>query len=84
MATSPEKAEQILCNHRITHLDCDNDLGMNSPKGSELIPKWRDSFSEIQWAVLVSGHSFEGIHSPEGIDLQLSKTASLQDILTVI
>ena len=79
-ACTRETAEQKLAAEPITHLVCDNDLGLGVLKGSELVERWRKEYPSIERAVLFSGDMDVAAHKASGIDAVIYKTMDFDEL----
>ncbi|MBN2527671.1 MAG: hypothetical protein JXR76_14865 [Deltaproteobacteria bacterium] len=74
-AATPDEAEALLNNNRVTHFVCDANLGPNQPPGIELVNRWHSMFPTIEKAVVFTGMAIEDMRTGPGIDV-ISKSDS--------
>ena len=81
-AATPEQAEQHLAQHEVTHIICDYHLGDDLPRGTDLIPTWRERFKTIRKAFIFTGSQRASLPpAPIGVDDILNKPMSAQTLL---
>lgn len=83
-AAGQGEAEAILNRGDITILICDYFLGASSPRGTELLEKWRKSYPSIEKAVLYTATDPASIPPSEGVDATLSKAISPGEIYRIL
>lgn len=83
-AADRTEAELVLEQHAITHLVCDWNLGEDYPRGTELVPLWRERWPSITKAVIFSGTSPEDITTSSMIDAVVDKTQGLEVLLEAL
>jgi len=82
VAENVDQAEKLLADPatRPTHVLCDDNLGLGSPKGMTLLVKWRLQHPGIELAAILTG-SEDGEASPElGIDRIFRKPIEMAEL----
>ncbi len=83
-ATGPDDAEEILKRCDIAVLVCDYYLGESSPRGTELLEKWRRAYPSIERAILYTGTDPVLIRPSEWVDSTLSKAIPPKELYRVL
>lgn len=81
-ATDPASAERILKEQAISTLVCDH--GVAHPSSVQLITRWRKRYKSIRRAVILTGADIKEIKPTASVDVVLSKSLPLSDILTEV
>lgn len=82
LAESAEQAERLLTSeeNRPTHLLCDDNLGLDSPRGVELVGAWRRAHPGIQSAALITGNDDVEPPPGRGIDRVFRKPLDISEL----
>ena len=82
LAESAEQAELLLASEqsRPTHLLCDDNLGLDSPRGVELVGRWRRAHSGIESAALITGNDEVEPSPGRGIDRVFRKPLDISEL----
>jgi len=83
-AADREEAERALEHHTVTHLVCDWNLGKDHPRGTELVPLWRERWPSITSAVIFSGAFPGDITISPMIDGVVDKAQGLEALLEAL
>lgn len=83
-AANPDEAEIHFAEHEVTHVVCDQVLGKNLPVGTDLVPDWRNRFSSIRSAVILTGSPLSEILRVDGVDAVLAKPASAAELFEAL
>ena len=78
--TTPDEAEQILAENRVTHFICDENLGSKYPPGHELVIRWQEMYSSIEKTVVFTGMDISDLDISANIEV-FSKGGSTKDLL---
>lgn len=80
-AATPTEAEQLLVNHKVTHLISDYDLGAGHQRGTTLVAKWRQRYGLIRRALILTGYSLDDIEMNAAVDEYILKGCDLEHLL---
>lgn len=85
LAHSAEEAETVLADpaRSPTHLVCGQNLGPGAPTGSELIPRWRLAYPNIQCVVVATAQTDMPDHI-DGVDALVFKPSSPSSLLALL
>jgi len=79
-AASPDEAEVQLAGQAVTHVVCDQVLGRDLPRGTDLVPEWRTRFPSIRRAIILTGSPLAEVPTVDGVDAILGKPGSANEI----
>lgn len=82
IAESAEQAERLLAEPetRATHVLCDDNLGLGSPKGMQLLAKWRQQHPSIRLAAILTGSDDSEASPDDGIDRVFRKPIEMAEL----
>jgi len=84
-AANQTEAEQMLEHREVTHVICDWNLGEGHPKGTEIVPLWRERWPSITHAVIFSGTAPADIGEQlPGVDGVVDKADGLEPLLEAL